>query len=60
MEEEKTEMTPETKPQPKGVLYMEKDGTSYLIGLYSSETASEMLEDKMKRLIQREVKEGKV
>ena len=29
MEEEKTEMTPETKPQPKGVLHMEKDGTSY-------------------------------
>ena len=60
MEEEKTEMTPETKPQPKGVLRMEKDGTSYIIGLYSSETASETLEDKMKRLIQREVKEGKV
>ena len=60
MEEEKTEMTTETKPQPKGVLHMEKDGTSYLIGLYSSETASETLEDKMKRLIQRDVKEGKV
>ena len=60
MEEEKTEMTPETKPQPKGVLRMEKDGTSYIIGLYSSETASETLEDKVKRLIQQEVKEGKV
>ena len=60
MEEEKTEMPPETKPQPKGVLHMVKDGTSYDIGLYSSETASETLEDKMKRLIQREVKEGKV
>jgi hypothetical protein len=60
MDEEKNEMTPETKPQPKGVLRMEKDGTSYIIGLYSSETASETLEDKVKRLIQQEVKEGKV
>ena len=60
MEEEKTEMTPEAKPQPKGILHMEKDGTSYIIGLYCSENASETLEDKMKRLIQREVKEGKV
>ena len=60
MEEEKTEMTPETKPQPKGVLHMEKDGTSYLIGLYCNESAAETLEDKLKRLIQRDVKEGKL
>lgn len=60
MEKEKTEMTTETKPQPKGILHMEKDGTSYIIGLYCSETASETLEDKLKRIIQQDVKEGKI
>lgn len=28
MEKEKTEMTTETKPQPKGILHMAKDSTS--------------------------------
>ena len=60
MDEEKTEMSTEVKPQQECVFQMEKDGTSYLIRLQFSQTASETLEDKMKRLIQQDVKTGKV
>ena len=60
MEEEKVEMHTETKPQPECLLQMEKDGTCYLISLHFSETATETLEDKMKKLIQQDVKDGKL
>ena len=53
-------MPTETKPQPECLLQMEKDGTCYLIALHFSETAEETLEDKMKKLIQQDVKDGKL
>ncbi len=62
MDDEKTDKTcgPETKPQPECVFQMKKDGTCYLVSLHFSKTASETLEDKMRRLIQQDVKDGKV
>jgi len=37
---------------------MQMDNTTYVIGLHFSKTSKETLEDKVKRLIQRDVKDG--
>ncbi len=60
MDEEKVETTNEKKPQQESIFHMEKDRTSYVISLHFSQNAAETLEDKMKRLIRQDVKDGKV
>ncbi len=45
--------------QPDGSFVMQMDNTTYVIGVHFSRNGRETLEDKMKRLIQQDVKEGK-
>ena len=44
--------------QQDGSFSMQMDNTTYVIGLHFSKTSRETLEDKVKRLIQRDVKDG--
>lgn len=41
-----------------GSFSMRMDNTTYVIGVHFSKTSKETLEDKVKRLIQRDVKDG--
>lgn len=55
-----TDMTKTTQVNNKqdGSFSMQMDNTTYVIGLHFSKTSRETLEDKVKRLIQRDVKDG--
>ena len=44
--------------QQEPVLIMKSNGTTFLIGLHFSETSKETLEDKIKRLIRKDVENG--
>lgn len=54
------DMTKTTQADNKqdGSFSMQMDNTTYVIGLHFSKTSRETLEDKVKRLIQRDVKDG--
>ena len=41
-----------------GSFSMRMDNTTYVIGIHFSKTSKETLDDKVKRLIQRDVKDG--
>lgn len=55
-----TDMTKTTQVNNKqdGSFSMQMDNTTYVIGLHFSKASRETLEDKVKRLIQRDVKDG--
>ena len=53
-----TTKTTQTSNKQDGSFSMQMDNTTYVIGLHSSKTSKETLEDKVKRLIQRDVKDG--
>ena len=64
MEENKTieiqdteKVAEETAPK-EPVLIMRRGGTTFLIGLHFSETSKDTLEDKIKKLIRRDVETG--
>lgn len=40
------------------VLIMQRGGTTFLIGLHFSETSKDTLEDKIKKLIQKDIEAG--
>ena len=44
--------------QQEPVLIMQSNGTTFLIGLHFSETSKETLEDKIKKLIRKDVENG--
>ena len=44
--------------QQEPVLIMQSNGTTFLIGLHFSETSKEALEDKIKKLIRKDVENG--
>ena len=44
--------------QQEPVLIMQNNGTTFLIGLHFSETSKETLEDKIKKLIRKDVENG--
>ena len=44
--------------QQDSVLIMQSNGTTFLIGLHFSETSKETLEDKIKKLIRKDVENG--
>ena len=48
----------QTNNKQDGSFSMQMDNTTYVIGLHFSKTSKETLEDKVKRLIQRDVKDG--
>lgn len=52
-----TSKTTQTSNQ-SGSFSMQMDNTTYVIGIHFSKTSKETLDDKVKRLIQRDVKEG--
>ncbi|MBS1480405.1 MAG: hypothetical protein HP061_06155 [Christensenellaceae bacterium] len=47
-----------TNNKQDGSFSMQMDNTTYVIGVHFSKTSRETLEDKVKRLIQRDVKDG--
>jgi hypothetical protein len=53
-----TTKTTQTDNKQDGSFFMQMDNTTYVIGLHFSKTSRETLEDKVKRLIQRDVKDG--
>ena len=52
-----TEGTPATVPEYSG-LVMKSGGTTFVIGLHFSETSKDTLEDKVKKLIKKDVEDG--
>lgn len=54
METVKTDFVPE-KPQPDGSFFMKADRTTYQIGVFFSKTGKESLNDKIKRLMKKDV-----
>lgn len=48
----------QTNNKQDGSFSMQMDNTTYVIGVHFSKTSRETLEDKVKRLIQRDVKDG--
>ena len=48
----------QTNNKQDGSFSMQMDNTTYVIGLHFSKTSRETLEDKVKRLIQCDVKDG--
>ena len=52
-----TTKTTQTSNKQDGSFSMQMDNTTYVIGLHFSKTSKETLEDKVKRLIQRDVKD---
>lgn len=48
----------QTNNKQDGSFSMQMDNTTYIIGVHFSKTSRETLEDKVKRLIQRDVKDG--
>lgn len=53
-----TTKTTQANNKQDGSFSMQMDNTTYVIGLHFSKTSKETLEDKVKRLIQRDVKDG--
>ena len=53
-----TTKTTQTNNKQDDSFSMQMDNTTYVIGLHFSKTSRETLEDKVKRLIQRDVKDG--
>lgn len=53
-----TTKTTQANSKQDGSFSMQMDNTTYVIGLHFSKTSRETLEDKVKRLIQRDVKDG--
>ena len=53
-----TTKTTQTNNKQDGSFSMQMDNTTYVIGLHFSKTSRETLEDKVKRLIQCDVKDG--
>ncbi len=53
-----TNKTAQAANNKGGSFAMQMDNTTYTIGIHFSETSKETLEDKVKRLIQRDVKDG--
>lgn len=50
--------TTQTNNKQDSSFSMQMDNTTYVIGVHFSKTSRETLEDKVKRLIQRDVKDG--
>ena len=48
---------PETAPEPSGLI-MKSGNKTFIIGLHFSETSTDTLEDKMKKLIRKDVEDG--
>ena len=48
---------PETASEPAGLI-MKSGNKTYVIGLHFSETSKDTLEDKMKKLIRKDVEDG--
>ena len=53
-----TTKTTQTNKKQDGSFSMQMDNTTYVIGLHFSKTSKETLEDKVKRLIQCDVKDN--
>lgn len=53
-----TTRTTQTSNKQDSSFSIQMDNTTYVIGLHFSKTSRETLEDKVKRLIQRDVKDG--
>ena len=53
-----TAKTTQTDNGQDGSFSMQMDNTTYTVGIHFSKTSKETLEDKVKRLIQRDVKDG--
>ncbi|MCC8051920.1 MAG: transposon-encoded TnpW family protein [Clostridiales bacterium] len=51
------ESTPEENMQPERSFEMQIGGTNYIVGFYHSRTSHETLEDKVKKLIERDMLE---
>ena len=49
--------TPATAPESSGLI-MESGGTTFVIGLHFSETSKDTLDDKVKKLIKKDVENG--
>ncbi len=52
------ESTSEENMQPERSFEMQVGGTKYVVGLYHSRTSHETLEDKVKKLIERDMNEN--
>ena len=48
---------PEAAPEPSGLI-MKSGNKTFIIGLHFSETSTDTLEDKMKKLIRKDVEDG--
>ena len=48
---------PETEPEPSG-LVMKSGNKTFIIGLHFSESSKDTLEDKVKKLIKKDVEDG--
>ena len=48
---------PEAAPEPSGLI-MKSGNKTFIIGLHFSETSKDTLEDKMKKLIRKDVEDG--
>ena len=53
-----TTQTRQVNNKQDGSFSMQMNNTTYIIGLHFSKTSRETLEDKVKRLIQRDVKDS--
>ncbi len=49
--------TPATAPESSGLI-MKSGGTTFVIGLHLSETSKDTLDDKVKKLIKKDVENG--
>lgn len=49
--------TPATAPESSGLI-MKSGGTTFVIGLHFSETSKDTLDDKVKKLIKKDVENG--
>ena len=49
--------TPATAPESSGLI-MKSGGTTFVIGLHFSETSQDTLDDKVKKLIKKDVENG--
>ena len=55
---ENTTPTKAPKESPAGSFNMRVGNTAYIVGVHFSKESKDTLEDKVKRLIQRDVKDG--
>ena len=54
--DQKTQTLTTPQPTPAGAFSVKIENTTYMVGVHFSRTAKDTLEDKMKRLIQDDVK----